>query len=96
MPVPARGCGCRGAPDLAAEILSPATAARDPIEKLAPCDRAGVGEYWLLHPVDRIVMVYRRGTDGRFGPPEVHGPQDRVAVGAIGAAAVALAEVFRD
>lgn len=62
--------GCRGAPDWIVEVLSPATAGHDHILKRAVYERAGVREYWLVHPVDRIVTVYRL-EGGRFGVPEV-------------------------
>lgn len=62
--------GCRGAPELVVEILSPSTAARDHVTKRALYDRHGVREYWLVHPLDRILMVYRRGESGRFEAAE--------------------------
>lgn len=51
--------GCRGAPDWVIEVLSPGTAAHDQIRKLALYERHGVKEYWLAHPTDRVVTVYR-------------------------------------
>jgi Uma2 family endonuclease len=59
--------GCRGAPDWIIEVLSPATAAKDQIEKLELYEKHGVREYWLVHPTDRVLSVYRVGPDGRFG-----------------------------
>ncbi len=61
--------GCRGAPDFIAELISPATAARDYIQKRALYERSGVKEYWLIHPTDRILIIYRLEPDGRFAPP---------------------------
>lgn len=63
--------GARGAPDWVIEILSPATAARDQIRKRALYERHGVREYWLIHPVDRLLTLYRLGEDGRYGAPEL-------------------------
>ncbi|MFV8750655.1 Uma2 family endonuclease [Nannocystaceae bacterium ST9] len=62
--------GCRGAPDLVVEILSPSTAARDNLIKRALYERHGVREYWLVHPLDRLVTIHRR-TGSSFGGPEV-------------------------
>ncbi len=62
--------GCRGAPDWVVEVLSQSTAGHDQILKRAAYERAGVREYWLVHPVDRVVAVYRLGPEG-FGKPEI-------------------------
>lgn len=61
--------GCRGAPDLVIELLSPSTAARDHVTKRTLYERHGVREYWLVHPLDRIVTIYRHGEVG-FGPAQ--------------------------
>jgi len=63
--------GCRGAPDWVIEILSPSTAGHDQILKLGLYECHGVKEYWLAHPTDRIVTVYRL-EDGRYGRPDVY------------------------
>jgi Uma2 family endonuclease len=63
--------GCRGAPDWIIEILSPASAAHDQIRKRALYERHGVREYWLLHPVDRVLTIYRLSEDGAFGKPDI-------------------------
>jgi Uma2 family endonuclease len=63
--------GCRGAPDWIVEVLSPGSAGHDQIRKLALYERHGVREYWLAHPVDRVVTVYRL-EDGAFACPSVH------------------------
>ena len=62
--------GARGAPDWVAEVLSPATAAHDQITKRRIYERAGVREYWLVHPTDRTLTVYAL-QDGRYGAPEI-------------------------
>lgn len=58
--------GCRGAPDLVVEILSPSTASKDHIKKRAIYEKHGVKEYWLVHPTDRTVMVYRPDAAGKY------------------------------
>jgi len=59
--------GCRGAPDWLVEVLSPGSAAHDQVRKLFLYERHGVREYWLVHPADEIVTVYRleNGVCGR-------------------------------
>ena len=51
--------GVRDTPDLVVEVLSPATAGHDQVTKRRVYERHGVQEYWLVHPTDRILTVYR-------------------------------------
>jgi Uma2 family endonuclease len=74
--------GCRGAPDWIVEILSPRSAGHDQIVKLALYERAGVREYWLVHPTDRLVTIYRL-ENGVFARPSVHEMQGVLAVGVL-------------
>lgn len=62
--------GIRGAPDLVIEVLSPSTAGHDQILKRRIYELAGVREFWLIHPTDRVLMIYRLGADG-YGKPDV-------------------------
>ncbi|MBL8481829.1 MAG: Uma2 family endonuclease [Rhodocyclaceae bacterium] len=74
--------GCRGAPDWVAEILSPATASYDHILKRSAYEAAGVREYWLVHPVDRLLTVYTL-ENGRYGIPQYHELAGRLALGVL-------------
>lgn len=71
--------GCRGAPDWIVEVLSPHTAAKDQTRKRALYERHGVREYWLLHPIDRVLTIYRL-TDGAYGQAEVRTLADATPV----------------
>lgn len=62
--------GVRGAPDFIIEIISPSTASHDQATKRRVYERAGVREYWLVHPTDRIVTIYRL-ENGEYGKPEI-------------------------
>lgn len=75
--------GLVGAPDWVVEILSPSTASRDHILKRALYERHGVREFWLLHPVDRILTIFRLGADGKFGASEAHELKGRTTVTAV-------------
>lgn len=72
--------GCRGAPDLVVEILSPSTVQKDMKEKLSLYERSGVREYWIIHPVDKTLMVLRLGKNWKYGRPEIYSDKDKVAV----------------
>lgn len=63
--------GVRGAPDWVVEVLSPSTAGHDQIKKRQLYERHGVREYWLIHPIDRVLTIYRL-IDGEYGMPELY------------------------
>ncbi|WP_028571867.1 Uma2 family endonuclease [Desulfonatronum lacustre] len=69
-----------GAPDWIVEVLSPKTASRDHIAKRRIYEQAGVREYWLVHPEDRVVMIYRLEKEG-FGKPDVVPMEGETGVG---------------
>jgi Uma2 family endonuclease len=51
--------GCRGAPDLVIEILSPSNTAIEMERKLKLYMEAGVREYWVVDPENKGLMVYQ-------------------------------------
>jgi Uma2 family endonuclease len=50
--------GCNGAPDLVVEILSPSTVKHDLLYKFNKYLEAGVREYWIVDPEEKIISVY--------------------------------------
>jgi len=85
--------GCRGAPDLVIEILSPYTAHKDLNEKFRLYERVGVKEYWIVHPLDRTVMLFRREGEG-FGRPAMFAGEDRIEVPLLGELVIDLKQAF--
>jgi Uma2 family endonuclease len=51
--------GCRGAPDLVVEILSPSNTAIEMARKFELYRQAGVKEYWVVTPEDKNIQTYR-------------------------------------
>ena len=47
--------GCKGAPDLVMEILSPTTQRHDKFTKFNLYQQAGVQEYWIVDPASKSV-----------------------------------------
>lgn len=72
--------GCRGAPDFIIEVLSPATAAKDQIQKVTLYEKHGLREYWTVHPGDRLISVRLLGDEGRYGIPIIHEAKGRLPV----------------
>jgi Uma2 family endonuclease len=50
--------GCRGAPDLVVEILSPANIAEEMVRKFNLYMNAGVQEYWIVAPKSKTVQAF--------------------------------------
>lgn len=88
--------GCKGSPDLIMEILSPSTASMDYITKLNLYEKNRVFEYWVIHPVDKIVMVYRLIESGKYGRAEVYSEEDQVKVRLFDDFVIDLKEIFKD
>lgn len=85
----------RGAPDFVAEVLSPSTAGKDQVAKLALYEAAGVREVWLLHPVDRVLTIYTRPEPGaRYGRPQVLVAEGRARLAILPEVEIDLDEVF--
>ena len=63
--------GCKGAPDMVIEILSPSTRRHDLAVKYRLYQRAGVREYWIVDPDGKTVQVFRL-EDGFYGAADVY------------------------
>lgn len=72
--------GCKGAPDLIIEITSPSSGRRDKLEKFNKYEAAGVKEYWIVEPEQKLVSVFTLGADGRYGRPDIYDENDSIKV----------------
>lgn len=86
--------GCRGAPDLVVEILSPSTSRKDIGVKFALYERHGVLEYWIIHPAEESLMVFTLGEDGKYGRPQGYGRGDLAVSTVLEGLELDLEEVF--
>jgi Uma2 family endonuclease len=80
-----------GAPDVAMEVLSPATRRRDLNEKRRLYERFGVLEYWIIDVSRREVTIYAL-RDGRYTTVPVTGAVARSGV--VPDFAIALDDLF--
>ncbi len=88
--------GCVGAPDLVVEIISPATASKDQVRKLQLYERHGVREFYIVHPTDRLVRVYRLSSDGRFARDEVYDQQGEIKSDVAEGLRIKVADLFKN
>ena len=86
--------GCKGAPDLIVEVLSPSTQRHDQLVKLNLYQRAGVREYWIVDPENRTVRVMVRSGDGAFRTQEVYQQEDIAKVSVLDGCFIELSKVF--
>lgn len=85
--------GCKGAPDLVMEILSPSTTRHDRFTKFNLYQRAGVQEYWIIDPVDKTVQVFVL-EDGRYTAKDFGAVGDKLKVNILEDCTIDLSEVF--
>jgi Uma2 family endonuclease len=85
--------GCKGAPDLVVEVLSPSTRRHDRLVKLDLYQEAGVREYWIVDPDSQSVQVFL--WDGNFlRLHEDYGRQDIAKVNVLDGCFIELCKVF--
>lgn len=87
--------GCKGAPDLIVEVLSPSTQRHDRFVKLALYQRAGVREYWIVEPETQTVQVYTL-ENGILQPRAFYGAGDVAKVNVLEGCFVELNKVFSE
>ena len=88
--------GCKGAPDLIIEILSPSTQRHDQLVKLNLYQRAGVREYWIVDPENKTVRVMVQDANGRLWPHEIYKQEDIAKVGVLDGCFIELSKVFAE
>ena len=86
--------GCKGAPDFIAEILSPYTASKDNITKAALYEKHGVKEYWIVHPLDNILIVRHFGENGQYAPAAFYEGKGTLKLAVLPDLAVGLDALF--
>lgn len=85
--------GCKGAPDMVIEILSPSTRRHDRLVKLNLYQRAGVREYWIVSPGEQTVEALLL-EDGRLVPHGFYEKTDIAKVNVLEGCFLELSKVF--
>lgn len=88
--------GCKGAPDLIIEIISPSSGGRDRKDKRDLYERHGVKEYWLVDYNEKTVEVYLLDEDKKYGKSAVYLAEDKISVSILSDLEVDLSYVFRE
>lgn len=72
--------GCIGVPDVVIEITSFGSRKYNHITKYELYQSAGVQEYWMVNPIERIIEVNILKEDGHFHPSEFYTDKDETAI----------------
>ncbi|MBF0205580.1 MAG: Uma2 family endonuclease [Oligoflexia bacterium] len=72
--------GHKGAPDMIVEILSPSSGRNDKVLKFNKYEQAGVKEYWIVEPNEKIVSVFILQTNGKYGRPDMFVETDKIKI----------------
>ena len=87
--------GCKGAPDMVVEILSPWTRRHDKFTKFNLYQKAGVREYWIVDPDGKYVQVFVL-TDGYYTAVDFGEAGDKLKVNVLEDCVVDLSRVFSE
>jgi Uma2 family endonuclease len=86
--------GCRGAPDLVIEILSPSNTAIEMERKFSLYREAGIREYWIVDPVNNSIKAYR--FQGELIITNTYGTKDTIPISIFPDFSIALEQVFAE
>lgn len=88
--------GCKGAPDMVVEVLSPSSLRHDRFIKLNLYQRAGVREYWIVDPENRAIQVFLQDSNGIFRIFDEYGRHDVAKVNILDGCFIELSKVFSE
>lgn len=87
--------GCKGAPDLVIEILSPSSVRNDRLTKFNLYQRAGVREYWIVNPSEKSVQVFIL-EGGHYTAAALGSESDVLKVNVLDGCYIDLSRVFNE
>lgn len=86
--------GCNGAPDMIIEIISPSSVKMDRVIKFNKYEKAGVQEYWIVEPDQKLVSVFVLQDNLRYGRTELYTEDDKITVSIFPDLIIDLSMVF--
>lgn len=64
------------------------------MEKFYKYERAGVKEYWIVEPEEKLVSVFVQGDNNKYGRPEIYTESDEIKVSIFPDFVISLKDVF--
>ncbi|AEM74885.1 Uma2 family endonuclease [Caldicellulosiruptor acetigenus] len=87
--------GYIGAPQMIIEITSPSTVRLDRVLKFNKYEAAGVKEYWIVEPENKIITCFVLEPDGRYGRPKMFSEGDTIKVATFPDLEINVDEIFK-
>lgn len=87
--------GCRGAPDIVVEILSPFTAAKDRTKKFELYQKHKVKEYWVVYPNEKFIDRFVLGENEKYVTPIAFVEKDKLTTPILEGLEITIEEVFK-
>lgn len=87
--------GCIGAPDLIVEILSPGNSKKELHDKYELYRDHGVKEYWIIHPSEQTVLIYKL-LENEYVPSRLYSGEETIGSSLFPDLDIDLKEVFAD
>ena len=86
--------GCNGAPEMIIEIISPSSVKMDRVIKFNKYEKAGVQEYWIVDPDQKLISVFVLQGNQRYGRTELYTEDDKITVSIVPDLIIDLSVVF--
>ncbi|WAM36277.1 Uma2 family endonuclease [Caldicellulosiruptor acetigenus] len=87
--------GYIGAPQMIIEITSPSTVRLDRVLKFNKYETAGVKEYWIVEPENKIITCFVLEANGRYGRPKMFSEGDKIRVVTFPDLEINVDEIFK-
>lgn len=87
--------GCKGAPTVVIEIISPSTAKKELNEKFNLYERSGIPEYWVVFPGLNVVVIYSLDDEGKYQKTGEYSAKQVLTSPLFPGLEIKLEEVFR-
>ena len=76
------------------EILSPSTAKKDMYDKFILYEKAGVKEYWVVHPTDKAIQVFKMQENEKYDNGTLYERKGKVPVTVFEGYLIDLEDIF--
>ena len=88
--------GCKGAPDMIIEILSPGNSRREMKDKFDLYESSLVSEYWIVDPIHKDVIIYTLDPDRKYFGSRPYLEGDIIPSLVLEGFSIEASEVFRE